>query len=176
MQQQQMIFPTVSLVLLVACWPALCCLVHFKEAGTIRKVSGRLEECGTARLTYLVITVFTWLQASDNTRQAQTASGESWLLPAHETRRVILCSGQIYYTLSRARKSRQISDVILVRLEQIAPFPHDLVTQVCHTPVEHIMCQVDDIYHCSEKTVQAASQHSCCPAVSPLYLICWEHL
>ncbi len=84
--------------------------------------------------------ISTWLQASDNTRQAQTQSGESWLLPAHETRRVILCSGQIYYTLSRARKSRQIRDVILVRLEQIAPFPHDLVTQVCHTPIVHIMC------------------------------------
>ena len=71
------------------------------------------------------------LQASDNMRPLQTKSGEPWLLPAHETRRVILCSGQIYYTLARARRSRQIRDVILVRLEQIAPFPHDLVTQVC---------------------------------------------
>lgn len=70
-----------------------------------------------------------WLvKASDNTR----AVGEQdpWLLPADQTRRVILCSGQIYYTLSRARRSRQIRDIILVRLEQIAPFPHDLVTQV----------------------------------------------
>ena len=70
------------------------------------------------------------LQASDNTRQVRSKSGEAWLVPALETRRVILCSGQIYYTLSRARRSRQIRDVILVRLEQIAPFPHDLVTQV----------------------------------------------
>lgn len=132
-----MIFAAVSLVLLVACWPALYCLVHFKEAGTSCKLSNRPEECSTARLTCVVMNDLTWLQASDNTRQAQTESGESWLLPAHETRRVILCSGQIYYTLSRARKSRQIRDVILVRLEQIAPFPHDLVTQVRHTPVVH---------------------------------------
>lgn len=55
---------------------------------------------------------------------------EPWLLPADQTRRVILCSGQIYYALSRGRRSRQIRDIILVRLEQIAPFPHDLVTQV----------------------------------------------
>ncbi|DBA67070.1 hypothetical protein WJX79_005030 [Trebouxia sp. C0005] len=82
-------------------------------------------------------------KASDNTRQAQTESGESWLLPAHETRRVILCSGQIYYTLSRARKSRQIRDVILVRLEQIAPFPHDLVTQVVmqYSNAQVVWCQ-----------------------------------
>ena len=106
--------------------------------------------------------IYTWLQASDNTRQPQTESGESWLLPAHETRRVILCSGQVYYTLSRARKSRQIRDVILVRLEQIAPFPHDLVTQVCHTPIIHIMCQVNNTCHCGEKTKQASSQRSHC--------------
>lgn len=55
---------------------------------------------------------------------------DPWLLPADQTRRVILCSGQIFYALSRARRSRQIRDIILVRLEQIAPFPHDLVTQV----------------------------------------------
>ena len=75
------------------------------------------------------------LQASDNTRhQALAADGQAWLLPADQTRRVILCSGQIYYTLSRARRSRRIRDVILVRLEQIAPFPHDLVTQASIQP------------------------------------------
>ena len=42
-------------------------------------------------------------------------------------------SGQIYYHLSRARQARRIRDVVLVRLEQIAPFPHDLVSKVCVT-------------------------------------------
>ena len=39
-------------------------------------------------------------------------------------------SGQVYYHLSRARQGRRIRDVVLVRLEQIAPFPHDLVGKV----------------------------------------------
>jgi 2-oxoglutarate dehydrogenase E1 component len=39
-------------------------------------------------------------------------------------------SGQVYYHLSRARQARRIRDVVLVRLEQIAPFPHDLVGKV----------------------------------------------
>lgn len=68
------------------------------------------------------------VQASDNTRAVGQEAGER--VPADQTRRVILCSGQIYYRLFHARRARQIRDIILVRLEQIAPFPHDLVTQV----------------------------------------------
>jgi 2-oxoglutarate dehydrogenase E1 component len=71
-------------------------------------------------------------KASDNTRHLAVSplSGEAYLLPAAAIRRVVLCSGQIYYTLSRARRAHKIRDVVLVRLEQIAPFPHDLVTKV----------------------------------------------
>ena len=68
------------------------------------------------------------VKASDNTRAVGQEAGER--LPAEQARRVILCSGQIYYRLFHARRARQIQDIILVRLEQIAPFPHDLVTQV----------------------------------------------
>uniref|UniRef100_A0A182M1G0 Transketolase-like pyrimidine-binding domain-containing protein n=1 Tax=Anopheles culicifacies TaxID=139723 RepID=A0A182M1G0_9DIPT len=38
-------------------------------------------------------------------------------------RRVVLCSGKHYYTLQAERKSRQVSDVALVRLESLCPFP-----------------------------------------------------
>lgn len=78
------------------------------------------------------------VKASDNTRAVSERAGESWLLPADQTRRVILCSGQIYYRLFHARRARQIRDVILVRLEQIAPFPHDLVTQVPAQPLHKL--------------------------------------
>ena len=43
-------------------------------------------------------------------------------------------SGQMYYHLSRARQGRRIRDVVLVRLEQIAPFPHDLVGKASIVP------------------------------------------
>lgn len=91
-------------------------------------------------------------QASDNTRHLEggkTPSGETFLLPPSETRRVIMCSGQIFYTLSRARGSRKIRDVILVRLEQIAPFPHDLVTQVrklCNQPLVTANAHIIHVY------------------------------
>ena len=56
-----------------------------------------------------------------------SATGEAFLLPPDQIRRVILCCGQIYYHLSRARRARRIRDTVLVRLEQITPFPSDLL-------------------------------------------------
>ena len=38
-------------------------------------------------------------------------------------RRVLLCSGQVYYDLVAAREERKIHDVAIVRLEQMYPFP-----------------------------------------------------
>lgn len=72
------------------------------------------------------------LQASDNTRHkaVNPATGEPFLLPPDQIRRVILCCGQIYYHLSLARRARRIRDTVLVRLEQITPFPSDLLFKV----------------------------------------------
>ena len=39
-------------------------------------------------------------------------------------RRVIFCSGQIYYDLLEYRIANNISDVVIIRCEQIAPFPY----------------------------------------------------
>ena len=40
-----------------------------------------------------------------------------------KVRRVLICSGQIYYDLLSAREQRKVDDVAIVRLEQIYPFP-----------------------------------------------------
>lgn len=40
-------------------------------------------------------------------------------------KRVVLCSGKIYYDLEEARKSKNIKDVSIVRLEQFYPFPEN---------------------------------------------------
>lgn len=73
------------------------------------------------------------VQASDNTRHRSVnpSTGEPFLLPACDIRRVVLCTGQVYYHLSRPRRARRIRDIVLVRLEQIAPFPSDLLIKVC---------------------------------------------
>ncbi len=38
-------------------------------------------------------------------------------------RRVVLCCGKVYYDLAAARAERRITDVAIVRLEQLYPFP-----------------------------------------------------
>jgi 2-oxoglutarate dehydrogenase E1 component len=38
-------------------------------------------------------------------------------------KRLVLCSGRIYFTLQRARQERAADDVALVRVEQLYPFP-----------------------------------------------------
>jgi len=42
-----------------------------------------------------------------------------------QVRRVVFCSGKMYYDVRAARRERGIKDIAIVRLEQLYPFPHD---------------------------------------------------
>jgi 2-oxoglutarate dehydrogenase E1 component len=44
-------------------------------------------------------------------------------------RRVVLCSGKVYYDLYEEREKRGIDDVYLLRVEQLYPFPLKTLTQ-----------------------------------------------
>lgn len=45
----------------------------------------------------------------------------------HQT--LVFCTGQIYYELLAEREKREVDDVALIRLEQIAPFAFDRVAE-----------------------------------------------
>lgn len=45
-------------------------------------------------------------------------------------KKLVFCSGQIYYELLAEREKREIQDVALVRIEQIAPFAFDRVAEM----------------------------------------------
>jgi 2-oxoglutarate dehydrogenase E1 component len=45
------------------------------------------------------------------------------LRPDNEIKRVVICSGKVYYDLLDARDSEGLDDVYLLRLEQLYPFP-----------------------------------------------------
>ena len=46
-------------------------------------------------------------------------------LAADKVKRVVFCSGKVYFDLLSARQVHEISDVALVRIEQLYPFPID---------------------------------------------------
>ncbi len=45
------------------------------------------------------------------------------LVPDAKIRRVVLCSGKVYYDLYEEREKRGIDDIYLLRIEQLYPFP-----------------------------------------------------
>jgi 2-oxoglutarate dehydrogenase E1 component len=49
--------------------------------------------------------------------------GATKLVPDAQIRRVVLCSGKVYYDLYEEREKRDINDVYLLRIEQLYPFP-----------------------------------------------------
>jgi len=58
----------------------------------------------------------------------ETVIGEVDELDANAVRRVVVCSGKIYYDLLAHRRANDIKDIAIVRLEQLYPFPADAFT------------------------------------------------
>ena len=46
-------------------------------------------------------------------------------LNPEKVRRIIACSGRVYYDLTAYRKAHEIEDIAIIRIEQLYPFPHD---------------------------------------------------
>src|SRR6202012_2988279 len=51
------------------------------------------------------------------------------LVPDQKIRRIVLCSGKVYYDLYEEREKRGIEDVYLMRIEQIYPVPLKALVQ-----------------------------------------------
>ncbi len=57
--------------------------------------------------------------------QFQNVIGEAGRIDPKKVRRVVVCSGKVYYELAAHRREHGIDDVAILRLEQQYPFPHD---------------------------------------------------
>jgi 2-oxoglutarate dehydrogenase E1 component len=70
--------------------------------------------------------------------------GEIDDLPAAKVRRVVFCSGKVYFDLLEARRAEELRDVAIVRIEQLYPFPsEDYAAALRHYPnaTEVVWCQ-----------------------------------
>jgi 2-oxoglutarate dehydrogenase E1 component len=54
----------------------------------------------------------------------QTVIPENKTLKADKVKRVVACSGKVYYDLVKHREAKGADDVAIIRLEQLYPFPH----------------------------------------------------
>ena len=56
--------------------------------------------------------------------QFHTVIGEVEHLDPESVKRIVCCSGKVYYDLVAARREREIKGMAIIRVEQLYPFPH----------------------------------------------------
>ncbi len=85
-----------------------------------------------------------------NTLDDLTTGTFNWVLPeideldVEKVKRVIICSGKVYYELLEVRRVNRIHDIAILRVEQIYPFPGeqlDVLLQQYKGTNELIWCQ-----------------------------------
>ncbi|PQQ25654.1 2-oxoglutarate dehydrogenase E1 component [Photorhabdus luminescens] len=87
----------------------------------------------------------------------QTVIGETDALDPKGVKRVVLCSGKVYYDLLEQRRKNEQTDVAIVRIEQLYPFPHQDVQstleQYAHVH-DFVWCQEEPLnqgaWYCSQ--------------------------
>ncbi len=65
------------------------------------------------------------------------------IAPPDQVRRVVLCTGKVYYDLLSQRRERNINDVAILRLEQIHPFPEKTLAKLlsAYRDADIVWCQ-----------------------------------
>jgi 2-oxoglutarate dehydrogenase E1 component len=102
-----------------------------------KRVVSYLEELATGTSFHRVL----WDGADRNHDHFDASTVE--LKPDNEIRRVVLCSGKVYYDLYEMRHELGIDDVYLMRVEQLYPFPaRALMAELGRFPnAEFVWCQ-----------------------------------
>ena len=87
----------------------------------------------------------------------QNVIGEIDDIDAKQVKRVVFCSGKVYYELLQDRRASGKTDVAIVRIEQLYPFPHKelgaLLEQYAHV-TDYVWCQEEPqnqgAWYCSQ--------------------------
>ena len=76
----------------------------------------------------------------------QNAIGEIDAIEPNQVKRVVMCSGKVFYDLIEERRKKAQTDVAIVRIEQLYPFPYEEVAKILE-PYTH----VTDFVWCQEE-------------------------
>lgn len=94
---------------------------------------------------------------------------------ASDVKRVILCSGKIYYDLAAYRDENEVKDAVLVRVEQLYPFPTNRVAEAL-APYPHariVWCQEESqnsgAWHFVDRYIESAANGVGYNAPRPIY-------
>jgi 2-oxoglutarate dehydrogenase E1 component len=98
-----------------------------------KRAVSRLDEMGSGTSFHRVLWDDTQLHAGEKIK----------LVADDKIRRVVLCSGKVYYDLYEEREKRGVDDIYLLRVEQLYPFPtKSLVTELSRfKQAEIVWCQ-----------------------------------
>jgi 2-oxoglutarate dehydrogenase E1 component len=102
-----------------------------------KRATSRLEEIGEGTSFHRIL----W-------DDAQSMSDQPIKLVADgKIRRVVMCSGKVYYDLYEEREKRGITDVYLLRVEQLYPWPHKaLILELARfAGAEFVWCQEEPL-------------------------------
>ena len=76
----------------------------------------------------------------------QNAIGEIDAIEPSQVKRVVMCSGKVFYDLIEERRKKAQTDVAIIRIEQLYPFPYEEVAKILE-PYAH----VTDFVWCQEE-------------------------
>ncbi len=98
-----------------------------------KRVVSRLEDLGPGTAFHRVLWDHAQLGASEKIE----------LAPDDRIKRVVLCSGKVYYDLFEERENRGANDIYLLRVEQLYPFPaRALIQELSRFPnADFVWCQ-----------------------------------
>ncbi len=82
--------------------------------------------------------------------------GETQSIDPSSTRRLVFCSGKVYYDLLKRRNEVGADDVAIIRIEQLYPFPRDTLGEVI-APYSAI----ETVVWCQEEPMNQGAWYAC---------------
>ncbi|HBO37087.1 MAG TPA: 2-oxoglutarate dehydrogenase E1 component, partial [Pasteurellaceae bacterium] len=88
--------------------------------------------------------------------------GEIDPIDPKQVRRVIMCAGKVYYDLLEQRRKNEQTDIAIIRIEQLYPYPHDevrsILSEFSHV-TDYVWCQEEPLnqgaWYCSRHNFMA---------------------